>query len=102
MKKIYTMLLTAAMFATGAMAQSETQLITKPAEGKTINLYRTTAGFESVYYYGIPHKSTGDWQRLVFGNDDAVYLENPINSLYTKTWIKGYRAEGDTIAFQLP
>jgi hypothetical protein len=36
MKKIYTMLLTAAMFATGAMAQSETQLITKPAEGKTI------------------------------------------------------------------
>lgn len=102
MKKIYTMLLTAAMFATGAMAQSETQLITKPAEGKTINLYRTTTGFESVYYYGIPHKSTGDWQRLVFGNDNAVYLENPINSLYTKTWIKGYRAEGDTIAFQLP
>lgn len=84
------------------MAQSETQLITKPADGKTINLYRTTTGFESVYYYGIPHKSTGDWQRLVFGNDDAVYLENPINSLYTKTWIKGYHAEGDTIAFQLP
>lgn len=102
MEKLYSTLILAAMFATGAMAQSETQLITKPADGKTINLYRTTTGFESVYYYGIPHKSTGDWQRLVFGNDDAVYLENPINSLYTKTWIKGYHAEGDTIAFQLP
>lgn len=50
MEKLYSTLILAAMFATGAMAQSETQLITKPAEGKTINLYRTTTGFESVYY----------------------------------------------------
>lgn len=102
MKKIYSALLFAALFSTGAMAQNESELITQPAAGKTVNLYRTTTGYESVYYYGIPHESTGDWQRLVFGDDGAVYLENPINSIYTKTWIKGYRAEGDTIAFQLP
>ena len=71
-----------------AIAQETPTIITQPAEGETINLYRTTTGFESVYYYGVPHKSTGDWQRIVFGNDGAVYLENPLNSLYTKTWIK--------------
>lgn len=72
------------------------------AAGETINLYRTTTGYESVYYYAVDHQSTGDWQRMVFGEDGAVYLENPINSIYTQTWIKGYRTEGDTIAFQLP
>ena len=100
MRKIYTILLSVFFCATTAVAQET--IITQPADGETINLYRTTTGFESVYYYGIPHKSTGDWQRLVFGNDGAVYLENPLNSLYTKTWIKGRRTEGDTIAFQLP
>ena len=100
MRKIYTILLSVFFCATTAVAQEA--IITQPADGETINLYRTTTGFESVYYYGIPHKSTGDWQRLVFGNDGAVYLENPLNSLYTKTWIKGRRTEGDTIAFQLP
>lgn len=55
-----------------------------------------------MYYYAVDHQSTGDWQRMVFGEDGAVYLENPINSIYTQTWIKGYRTEGDTIAFQLP
>lgn len=86
MRKIYTILLSVFFCATTAVAQET--IITQPADGETINLYRTTTGFESVYYYGIPHKSTGDWQRLVFGNDGAVYLENPLNSLYTKTWIK--------------
>ena len=68
MKKLYSALLFAALFSTGAMAQNESKLITEPAAGKTVNLYRTTTGYESVYYYGIPHESTGDWQRLVFGN----------------------------------
>ena len=102
MKKLCTFFMLSALFATTAVAQDDPTVITQPAAGDTINLYRTTTGFESVYYYGIPHKSTGDWQRLVFGNDGAVYLENPLNSLYTKTWIKGVRAEGDTISFQLP
>ncbi len=102
MKKLCTFFMLSALFATTAIAQDAPTVITQPAAGDTINLYRTTTGFESVYYYGIPHKSTGDWQRLVFGNDGAVYLENPLNSLYTKTWIKGVRAEGDTISFQLP
>ena len=92
MKKLCTFFMLSALFATTAIAQDAPTVITQPAAGDTINLYRTTTGFESVYYYGIPHKSTGDWQRLVFGNDGAVYLENPLNSLYTKTWIKGVRA----------
>lgn len=102
MRKIYIFLFSVFLCAATAIAQETPTIITQPAEGETINLYRTTTGFESVYYYGVPHKSTGDWQRIVFGNDGAVYLENPLNSLYTKTWIKGKKTEGDTIAFQLP
>ena len=58
MEKLYSTLILAAMFATGAMAQSEPTLITKPAEGKTINLYRTTTGFESVYRKPLYRNST--------------------------------------------
>ena len=87
MRKIYTILLSVFFCATTAVAQET--IITQPADGETINLYRTTTGFESVYYYGIPHKSTGDWQRLVFGNDGAVYLENPLNSLYKRQTHRG-------------
>lgn len=102
MKKCYATLLLAALCSTATLAQQQDSLITQPAAGETINLYRTTTGYESVYYYAVDHQSTGDWQRMVFGEDGAVYLENPINSIYTQTWIKGYRTEGDTIAFQLP
>lgn len=102
MKKCYATLLLAALCSTATLAQQQDSLITHPAAGETINLYRTTTGYESVYYYAVDHQSTGDWQRMVFGEDGAVYLENPINSIYTQTWIKGYRTEGDTIAFQLP
>ena len=102
MKRLCTLFIFSVLSAVIAMAQDNPTIITKPAEGDTINLYRTTTGFESVYYYGVPHKSRGDWQRIVFGKDGAVYLENPLNSLYTKTWIKGARTVGDTIAFQLP
>ena len=59
MRKIYTILLSVFFCAATAVAQET--IITQPADGETINLYRTTTGFESVYYYGIPHKSTGDW-----------------------------------------
>lgn len=102
MKKFFATFLFSALFAGMAVAQDAPTVITKPAAGETINLYRTTTGFESIYYYGVPHQSTGDWHRIVFCDDGTVYLENPLNSLYTKTWIKGKRAEGDTISFQLP
>ena len=102
MKKFFATFLFSALIAGMAVAQDAPTVITKPAAGETINLYRTTTGFESIYYYGIPHQSTGDWHRIVFCDDGTVYLENPLNSLYTKTWIKGKRAEGDTISFQLP
>lgn len=77
MKKCYATLLLAALCSTATLAQQQDSLITQPAPGETINLYRTTTGYESVYYYAVDHQSTGDWQRMVFGEDGAVYLENP-------------------------
>mgnify|MGYP000606149005 CR=1 FL=1 len=67
MKKCYATLLLAALCSTATLAQQQDSLITQPAAGETINLYRTTTGYESVYYYAVDHQSTGDWQRMVFG-----------------------------------
>lgn len=102
MNKVLFMMLLSLCMGALALAQDEPTIITQPPAGDTIDLYRTTTGFESVYYYAIADSSSGDWQRMIFGNDGAVYLENPLNTLYTKTWIKGSRADGDTISFQLP
>ena len=63
MKKFFATFLFSALFAGMAVAQDAPTVITQPAAGETINLYRTTTGFESIYYYGVPHQSTGDWHR---------------------------------------
>lgn len=42
LEKLYSTLILAAMFATGAMAQSESALITKPAEGTTVTFPPTS------------------------------------------------------------
>lgn len=60
MKKFFATFLFSALFAGMAVAQDAPTVITQPAAGETINLYRTTTGFESIYYYGVPHQSTGD------------------------------------------
>ena len=74
MKKFFATFLFSALFAGMAVAQDAPTVITQPAAGETINLYRTTTGFESIYYYGVPHPSTGDWHRIVFGDDGASVL----------------------------
>ena len=102
MKKVLFVMLLSLCIGALVLAQDEPTIITQSPAGDTIDLYRTTTGFESVYYYAIADSSSGDWQRMIFGNDGAVYLENPLNTLYTKTWIKGSRSDGDTISFQLP
>lgn len=40
--------------------------------------------------------------QLVLGEDNSVYIKDPISNLSTDAWIKGYKAEGDTIVFNLP
>ena len=102
MKNRYLATLLAAFAFTAAYAEDAPTMITEMPKGKVVNLYRSTTGFEAFYGNAMASSSTGDWQRMVFGDDGAVYLENPINSFYSQTWIKGNVTTNDTIAFEFP
>lgn len=102
MKKRYSTSLISLLAFAAAYAQDAPTIITEPAPGDTINLYRTSAGFYNTYAGAAPTSDTGDLQRLVFGEDGAVYLQNPINAFFQKAWIKGTKGDDNTIVFQLP
>lgn len=103
MQNRYFASLLATLAFTAASAQDTTPtIIANQPEGTLMNLYRSTTGFEAFFGNAMTHESNGDRQRMVIGNDGAFYLENPINSLFSQTWIKGYATTNDTIAFQLP
>lgn len=101
MKKTLLSVCLAALSLTSVSAQDEKPITEKP-KGEVVNLYRTSEGYYAFFGNAKPYKAHGEWSRMVFAEDGAVWLENPISSLYSKTWIKGYRAQGDTIAFDLP
>lgn len=106
MKKNYptllSMLLSMALMPTAASAQSDDPIIHTPPTGTVYNLYRHTTGYESFFYNAMPHEGDGNWSRMVVADDGAVYVENPVNSFYTQSWMKGYKTEGDTICFDFP
>ncbi len=101
MKKTLLSVCLAALSLTSVSAQDEKPITEKP-KGEVVNLYRTSEGYYAFFGNAKPYKAHGEWSRMVFAEDGAVWLENPISSLYSKTWIKGYKAQGDTIAFDLP
>lgn len=101
MKKTLLSVCLAALSLTSVSAQDE-KPITQTPKGEVFDLYRTSTGYSAMFGNARPYKAHGEWTRMVFGEDGAVWLENPISSLYAKSWIKGYKAEGDTIAFDLP
>lgn len=102
MKKRYTTTMLSLLAFAAAYAQDAPTILTEPAKGDTINLYRTSAGFYASNAGAAPTSDTGDLQRLVFGEDGAVYLQNPINAFFQKSWIKGTKGEDNTLVFQLP
>lgn len=106
MKKNYPTLLLSllslAMAPSTASAQTDDPIIHTPPTGTVYNLYRQTTGYESFFYNAMPHESDGDWSRMVVTDGGEVYVENPINAFYTNSWMKGYKAKGDTICFDFP
>ena len=101
MKKTLLSVCLAALSLTSVSAQDEKPFTEKP-KGEVVNLYRSSKGYYGFFGNAKAYTSHGEWTRMVFAEDGAVWLENPISSLYGKSWIKGYKAQGDTIAFDLP
>lgn len=101
MKKTLLSVCLAALSLTTVSAQDEKPFTEKP-KGEVVNLYRSSKGYYGFFGNAKAYTSHGEWTRMVFAEDGAIWLENPISSLYGKSWIKGYKAQGDTIAFDLP
>ncbi len=66
------------------------------------NWYGESEGY--LVYWGYVYSSTydGDIARFVTNDKGEVYLQNAMSTLLTDTWIKGEKAEGDTIQFSFP
>lgn len=103
MKKLYVML-AAVLLSAAAMAETAGAIITREPAGKAWrNLYRTSKVW-SVYR----GQQLWNWElkgytcTFVEGDDGAVYLDRPLASVATRGWLKGYKATGDTLKFDLP
>lgn len=84
-------------------AASEADIILdQPAGTLHDNLYGTGEGYMVFFGYIFPTAIDGTVERYVEGNDGDVYIQNAIGTIPSGSWIKGYKAEGDTIKFNFP
>lgn len=79
------------------------EMITEQPEGTLYkNMYAYAEGFESMWGEIYESKKDGAAKDFVVGADGSYYLKNPISFMPTDSWIKGDKAQGDTIVFKLP
>lgn len=95
MKKTLLSVCLAALSLTTVSAQDEKPVTEKP-NGEVVDLYRSSKGYYGFFGNAKASTSHGEWTRMVFADDGAVWLENPISTLYAKSWIKGHKAQADT------
>ncbi len=84
-------------------ANNTPTLITKQPKG---TLYKDLYGFARGFYvfYGTAYYDLTDGvtKDVVIDNDNNFYIKDPISNVSFNTWIKGHKAQGDTIEVQLP
>lgn len=92
----------AAARASWSLPAPET-FITERPEGTYYVVYRSTTGtVRTQQGYASQVSADADASAIVVADDGSLYIENPINSFLTATWIKGHKATGDTIEVDLP
>lgn len=86
----------------GAAASADT-IITAQPEGELLkNCYQQATGYYVFWGYVLTSVTDGSAVDVVKGADGSVYVKNLLSTLPTNYWVKGYQAEGDTIAFDFP
>lgn len=87
----------------GADGDLSTDIIrTQPAGTLHKNLYRKSTSYSLQYGFILKNDAEGFVNNLVEGPDGEVYMDEPYLSLVTRSWLKGYKAKGDTICFDFP
>ena len=84
-------------------ASKAPEMITEQPEGKLYkDMYGYSEGFISQWGMIYEDVKDGVARDFVVGDDGSYYMKSPISSQPTDSWIKGDKAEGDTIVFKLP
>lgn len=84
-------------------ASKAPEMITKQPEGKLYkDMYGYSEGFVSQWGAIYEDVRDGVARDFVVGNNGSYYMKSPISAQPTDSWIKGDKAEGDTIVFKLP
>ena len=85
-----------------AVRKAPAMITEQPAGHLYKNMYGYAKGFVS--QWGDIYENTVDGvaRDFVVGDDGSFYLKNPISPQPTNTWIKGDKADGDTIVFKFP
>ena len=83
-------------------AGADTIITSQPQGTLYKNWYQYSEGYYIFWGYILAGANDGNTQDFVIADDGSVYLKNPIGNFATNSWIKGYKATGDTIAFDLP
>lgn len=78
-------------------------IITTAPEGTVYkNMYHAGAGFIASWGDVYELATDGLADDVVVTDDGTVYMRNPITTFWSNTYIKGTRAQGDTIEVRLP
>lgn len=90
--------------AKAAQAGDNDQIITQQPEGTLYhNAIRHAKGYlieqDGLSYY---YEMDGIASDFVVADDGSVYLKNPVIGLFTDSWVKGTKAQGDTVVMNFP
>lgn len=87
-----------------AKASEQADIIYDQPEGTLChNWYGYKQGYYNFWYSAFEGENDADADDFVVADDGTVYLKNPVSFYPACTsWIKGTKAEGDTIAFEFP
>ena len=81
----------------------DTPLITEqPAGTLHANYYGEEAGYEIFWNQVFSTEIDGPAENFVVADNGDVYLQDAMATLRQGNWIKGHKAEGDTIVFNFP
>lgn len=80
-----------------------TEMITEQPAGTLYkNMYRWSYTIGTFWGYIYQTEVDGIADDVVIADDGSFYLKNPLSAVATDTWMKGHKAEGDTIEVEFP
>lgn len=85
-----------------AAAGNNTIITEQPAGTLCKNWYQRADGYLAFVGYVFPSTKDGGAIDVVKGDDGSIYVKNMLSTFASNYWVKGEKAQGDTIVFNFP